>query len=188
MGAFSAVFLFLTVVSQSVCWAGWGFDLSGSAQMGHFSSETMTDNSIYFYELAPGYAFKGSAAFHVSLSVAGITGNDLSEGVSNAYAATLTGLRVGVNPPKWKWLGIAASFYPSATSSETLTSATNVRSGSAFSMEAGAYLKVGGNWKVALKLGYYSLGMTSLNTGSTTTSESYSRTFVFPTATLRWGF
>lgn len=167
--------------------ANFGFEATGSAQLGQFSSSNFSDNAIYLYDLEAGYSFKGNA-FHVSFDVAGISANAVESGSTNAYAATLMGVKGGFQFSSWKWLGLAAAYYPSASLSESLTSATHAHTGSAYEFEAGAYLKMGGNWQAAFKLCYYSLNMTSVNTGSSSSSESYSRSFLFPSASLRWGF
>lgn len=178
------IFIFLGL--NPAARAGFGADLSGSAQMGQFSSANLSDNSIYLYELAMGYGDKVSG-FSFSFVYTGLSGNVYTSAGTNTYSGSLAGGKVHYSHPKFRWMLVAATYYPSASVSEQTPSTSSSHTGSAIEYEAGFNIPFKGNWAASLKLCYYSLNLNTI-TGGVTSSQSYPRNFVFPTATLRYGF
>ncbi len=180
------MFLFLFGIAQSAQ-AGWAFDLSGSATMGNFSSDTLSDNSIYMYEFAVGYADKGIGVAAGFVYTA-LNGNVYSSTGTNTYGSSLVGAKFFFSPPKWRWMHFGLSYYPSAILTDQTATTTTNHAGTAIEYEAGFNIALGGAWMTSLKLCYFSLNMTSNTTGSVTNTTPYNRNLVFPTATIRYGF
>jgi hypothetical protein len=162
-------------------------DLTGYAEMGHFSSPAMSDNALYVVEAAPGFSF-----FDGSLSLEGVatglSGNALVNGVSNAYSATLLGMKMVLIPRRWRWFGVGLSYYPSANMTAQGTSTADAHSGTAYAVDAGFYIKLGSRVDLSLRFNYYSMSYKTITTNNVSTAEDYSLGLLVPTAGLRFGF
>lgn len=155
--------------------------------MGHFTSENLSDNSIYMYEFVGGYADK-TIGLAFGFVYTGFAANAYSTAGTNNYNGSMMGAKVFYSPPKWRWMLVGLSYYPGASLSESTPTTTNDRSGSAMSYDAGFNITLGGAWQTSLKLSYYSLNMRTSTSGSSASATGYNRNLVFPTASIRYGF